>query len=46
VRHLARLSAAAYVEQRQKLGYPLLKDEAQRAALNLEPLTKGGTKND
>ena len=35
VRHLARLSAAAYVEQRQKLGYPLLKDEAQRAALGL-----------
>jgi glycyl-tRNA synthetase alpha chain len=31
VRKLARRSAQAYVEQRQALGYPLIKDEAQRA---------------
>ncbi|BCV20582.1 glycine--tRNA ligase subunit alpha [Moorella sp. Hama-1] len=27
VRHLARLCAAAYLEQRERLGYPLLKDQ-------------------
>ena len=41
VRSLARLAAEAYCEQRQKLGYPLMKDAAKRAALNLAPL-KGG----
>ncbi|AOQ23268.1 Glycine--tRNA ligase alpha subunit [Moorella thermoacetica] len=30
VRHLARLCAAAYLEQRQKLGYPLLKARQQQ----------------
>lgn len=28
VRHLARLCAQAYVEQREKLGFPLLKKQA------------------
>jgi glycyl-tRNA synthetase alpha chain len=41
VRTLARMAAEAYCEQRLKLGYPLMKDEAKRAALNLAPL-KGG----
>lgn len=41
VRTLARMAAEAYCEQRLKLGYPLMKDAAQRAALNLAPL-KGG----
>jgi glycyl-tRNA synthetase alpha chain len=31
VRKLARQAARAYVEQRKQLGYPLLKDEAERA---------------
>ncbi|MFY9431677.1 MAG: glycine--tRNA ligase subunit alpha [Thermacetogeniaceae bacterium] len=33
VRRLARLCAKAYLEQREKLGYPLLKDEALREQL-------------
>ncbi|MGB9885380.1 MAG: glycine--tRNA ligase subunit alpha [Moorellales bacterium] len=33
VRHLARLCARAYLEQRQRLGYPLLKDPEERARL-------------
>ena len=33
VRHLARLCAKAYLDQREQLGYPLLKDEALREQL-------------
>jgi len=33
VRRLARLCAKAYLEQRERLGYPLLKDEALREQL-------------
>ena len=45
VRNLARLCATAYVEQREKLGFPMLKDEAIRAEMGLHPLAevkKGG----
>ena len=45
VRNLARLCATAYVEQREKLGFPMLKDEAIRAEMGLQPLAevkKGG----
>jgi glycyl-tRNA synthetase alpha chain len=38
VRHLARLCAKAYLEQRERLGYPLLKDPEARAELGLPPL--------
>jgi glycyl-tRNA synthetase alpha chain len=31
VRKLARKTALAYVKQRESLGFPLLKDEAERA---------------
>lgn len=40
VRHLARLCAQAYLEQRRWLGYPLLKDPAERERLGLPPLEK------
>ena len=40
VRALARLCASAYVEQREDLHYPLLKDEAVRKRLGLDPLGK------
>ena len=33
VRHLARLCAEAYMEQRRSLGYPLIKDAAEREKL-------------
>jgi glycyl-tRNA synthetase alpha chain len=36
VRHLARNCAQAYVEQRKKLGFPLLKDKALREKLGVE----------
>jgi glycyl-tRNA synthetase alpha chain len=36
VRRLARLAAQAYIRQRERLGYPLLTDEAERQRL-LEP---------
>lgn len=36
VRELAKLCASAYVEQRKKLGFPLLKDEKIRAELGLD----------
>jgi glycyl-tRNA synthetase alpha chain len=36
VRRLARLAAQAYIRQRERLGYPLLKDPAERERL-LEP---------
>ncbi len=42
VRNLAKLCATAYVEQREKLGYPMLKDEAIRKELGLEPLCTCG----
>ncbi len=41
VRALARLAAEAYCEQRRKLGYPLMKNAAKRAALHLAPLEGG-----
>jgi glycyl-tRNA synthetase alpha chain len=40
VRNIARAIAQAYIEQRKSLGYPLLKDEALRAKLELAE--KGG----
>lgn len=40
VRNIARAIAQAYIEQRRSLGYPLLKDEALRAKLELAE--KGG----
>lgn len=36
VRNMARQCAQAYVEQREKLGYPLLKDQSARKALGLD----------
>jgi glycyl-tRNA synthetase alpha chain len=37
IRNLARLVAGEYVEQRKKMGYPLIKDEAlRRELLNYE----------
>ncbi|MBP6748206.1 MAG: glycine--tRNA ligase subunit alpha [Xanthomonadaceae bacterium] len=39
VRNLARSVAESYHAQREKLGFPVLKDEAKRAALGLAPLT-------
>ena len=36
VRELAKLCANAYVEQRRKLGYPMLKDEKIRRELGLD----------
>ncbi|MDO4581100.1 MAG: glycine--tRNA ligase subunit alpha [Bacillota bacterium] len=36
VRHLARACAEAYMEQRESLGYPLVKDAALRAQLQLD----------
>lgn len=41
VRAMARLCAEAYVEQRQRLGFPLLKDPEQRRLLGLEQLKEG-----
>lgn len=38
VRHIARLSAQAYLEQREQLGYPLIKDASEREALQLPAL--------
>jgi glycyl-tRNA synthetase alpha chain len=40
VRHLARRCAKVYLEQRERLGYPLLKDSEQRECLGL-PLLEG-----
>jgi len=40
VRNLAKMCALAYVEQREKLGYPMLKDEKIRKELGLDE--KGG----
>ncbi len=37
VRSMARACANAYVEQRKRLGYPLLRDPALRAQLQLDP---------
>ena len=37
VRNLARLCAQGYVAQREKLGFPLLKDEREREKLGLGP---------
>mgnify|MGYP001091393254 FL=1 len=41
VRAMARLCAEAYVEQRQRLGFPLLKDAEQRRLLGLDELKEG-----
>lgn len=38
VRHLARLCAQAYLDQRSKLNFPLIKDQAARDRLELPPL--------
>lgn len=38
VRNLARLCAQAFVVQREKLGFPLLKDPQERAKLGVPPL--------
>ncbi|HHW07911.1 MAG TPA: glycine--tRNA ligase subunit alpha [Clostridia bacterium] len=38
VRHLARMCAQGYLAEREKLGYPLLKDPAAREKLGLPPL--------
>jgi glycyl-tRNA synthetase alpha chain len=45
VRHLARLCAQGYLEQRKRLGFPLLKDPEERKRLNLPPLEPGKTEN-
>lgn len=42
VRNLAKMCANAYVAQRERLGYPMLKDEVIRASMGLEPLKKEG----
>ena len=36
VRNMARVCAAAYLKQREELGYPLIKDKAMRQKLGLE----------
>lgn len=41
VRQMARVCAQGYLAQREKLGYPLLKDEAAREQFGLPPLSKG-----
>ena len=41
VRNLARSVAESYHAQREKLGFPVLKDEAKRAALGLAPHAAG-----
>lgn len=38
VRHLAKVCAQGYVEQREKLGYPLIKDNAKRKEMGLDLL--------
>lgn len=38
VRHLARLSAQAYLAERERLGFPLIKDRSQREKLGLPSL--------
>ncbi len=40
VRHLARLSAKAYLEQREELSYPLIKDPEKRKKMDLSALEK------
>lgn len=40
VRAMARLCAEAYVAQREKLGFPMLKDENLRTQLGLAPLAQ------
>jgi len=43
VRNMARICAKKYVEQRERLGFPLIKDENTRISLGLEAM-KGGEK--
>ena len=40
VRALARLCAEAYVAQRERLGYPMLRDEEIRRQLGIAPLNQ------
>lgn len=40
VRAMAKMCAEAYVAQREKLGYPMLKDEAIRKQLGIAPLAE------
>jgi glycyl-tRNA synthetase alpha chain len=40
VRALARMCAEAYVAQRERLGYPMLRDEEIRKQLGLKPLSE------
>ncbi|HIZ77385.1 MAG TPA: glycine--tRNA ligase subunit alpha [Firmicutes bacterium] len=42
VRQLARMAAEGYVAQREKLGYPLIKDPEKRKAMGLGEAKKGG----
>lgn len=42
VRQLARMAAEGYVAQREKLGYPLIKDPEKRKAMGLDEAKKGG----
>ncbi len=44
VRQLARMAAEAYVAQREKLGYPLIKDAARRKEMGLD--SEGGQDNE
>ncbi|MEG1478628.1 MAG: glycine--tRNA ligase subunit alpha, partial [Clostridiales bacterium] len=49
VRQLARMAAEAYVAQREKLGYPLIKDQNLRKAMGLDENkseNKGGGSNE
>jgi glycyl-tRNA synthetase alpha chain len=40
IRHLARAAALTYVQSREKMGYPLIKDEAKRRELGLDATEK------
>jgi glycyl-tRNA synthetase alpha chain len=42
VRNLSKAVAESYHAQREKLGFPVLKDEAERAKLGLAPLNTDG----
>jgi glycyl-tRNA synthetase alpha chain len=42
VRKIARMVAKKYWDKREELGFPLLRDDKKRKALDLPPLTRGG----
>ncbi|MEE0775655.1 MAG: glycine--tRNA ligase subunit alpha [Bacillota bacterium] len=46
VRQLARMAAEGYVAQREKLGYPLIKDPEKRKAMGLDEKKEGGSDNE